>query len=167
MLSGSCFATFGDMSNKVTAAEIFTSRLDTGSRTYFFDLKRGPSGSKRLEVSESRKRRGEFERDRIMVFEEDVGRFVIELLKAVSALAEPEALDGADLGRGDGGQYARAYREWTPDEDQELKAGYERGVCVADLALKHGRRPGAIRSRLRRLLTDPLNPQSPSRHAPF
>jgi hypothetical protein len=125
--------------------EAYSSRLQTGSRTYFFDIERGASGDLRLGIMESRatfgidvhsvwryadardfstkltkdfctkverravcacsrtlgrsqdrcrrrKRGGAFERDRVMVFQEDVSRFVDELLKAVSAMPEVRAM---------------------------------------------------------------------------
>ena len=48
-------------------------------------------------------------------------------------------------------EYARAYVTWSPEEDKELVRKHGRGSNVPDLASHFGRRPGAIRSRLKKL----------------
>jgi hypothetical protein len=45
----------------------------------------------------------------------------------------------------------RAYESWGPDEDQELSKYFKEGLSVSQLAKKHQRRTGAIRSRLKKL----------------
>lgn|GEM_PF-122210 len=45
----------------------------------------------------------------------------------------------------------RAYEQWTQEDDQRLMDEYRRGLSVPQLAVIFQRRPGAIRSRLRRL----------------
>lgn len=47
--------------------------------------------------------------------------------------------------------FAKAYAIWTDQEDLELAAGYKEGLSVAQLATKHQRKTGAIKSRLRKL----------------
>jgi len=47
--------------------------------------------------------------------------------------------------------HPNAYREWTSDDDDELRRAFERGGSVRDLSELFGRQPGAIRSRLRKL----------------
>jgi hypothetical protein len=47
--------------------------------------------------------------------------------------------------------HPQAYRKWTEVEEEELIAAFERGVGIAELAQRHGRQPGGIRSRLRKL----------------
>jgi len=46
---------------------------------------------------------------------------------------------------------ARAYKKWTAAEDLELSNNYKKGFSIIQLAEKHKRRTGAIRSRLRKL----------------
>jgi hypothetical protein len=46
---------------------------------------------------------------------------------------------------------ARAYKKWTDAEDLELSNNYREGFSTSQLAERHRRRRGAIRSRLRRL----------------
>ncbi len=47
-------------------------------------------------------------------------------------------------------QSARAGLTWTTREDEDLKASFRRGASIKELASKHQRSAGAIRSRLRR-----------------
>lgn len=46
---------------------------------------------------------------------------------------------------------ARAYKKWTDAEDLELSNNYREGFSIIQLAERHKRRSGAIRSRLRKL----------------
>lgn len=46
---------------------------------------------------------------------------------------------------------ARAYKKWTDAEDLELSNNYREGFSTSQLAERHKRRRGAIRSRLRKL----------------
>jgi len=46
---------------------------------------------------------------------------------------------------------ARAYKKWTDAEDLELSNNYREGFSIIQLAERHKRRRGAIRSRLRKL----------------
>jgi len=47
--------------------------------------------------------------------------------------------------------YKKAYEKWTPDEDKELATNYNQGLTISQLAEKHQRKEGAIRSRLTKL----------------
>jgi hypothetical protein len=51
--------------------EIFSTKIQKGSRTYFFDIRRNSRGDFYLTISESKKSGGQVERHRIMIFEED------------------------------------------------------------------------------------------------
>lgn len=45
----------------------------------------------------------------------------------------------------------RAFEPWTDDEDAELGEGYRQELTIMELAQKHGRQRGAIKTRLRKL----------------
>jgi len=47
--------------------------------------------------------------------------------------------------------HPRAYDKWTPEEEEALAEEYKDGVSIVELAKKHQRQIGAIRSRLRKL----------------
>ncbi len=49
-------------------------------------------------------------------------------------------------------KYANAYRSWSKEEDAEVLERYHAGAPVSDIANVFGRKPGAIRSRLKKLL---------------
>lgn len=48
--------------------------------------------------------------------------------------------------------YANAYRSWSAEEDAEVLERYHAGDRVSDIASAFGRKPGAIRSRLKKLI---------------
>jgi hypothetical protein len=56
-------------------SEVFSSRIQKGSRTYFFDIKLNERSEYYLTITESKKSGDNFERSRIMVFEEDIEDF--------------------------------------------------------------------------------------------
>jgi ATP-dependent DNA helicase PIF1 len=47
--------------------------------------------------------------------------------------------------------HAKAYAPWTRDEDENLKRHHQAGETVEAIAAAFGRKPGAIRSRLKKL----------------
>ena len=56
-------------------SDIFSSKITKGSRTYFFDIKQNERREFYMTITESKKSGDEFERRRIMVFEEDIQDF--------------------------------------------------------------------------------------------
>jgi ATP-dependent DNA helicase PIF1 len=48
-------------------------------------------------------------------------------------------------------KHPQAYRSWTADEEAELKKLFERGKQMKEISEKLGRKPGGIRSRLKKL----------------
>ena len=62
--------------------KILTKTIRAGSRTYFFDVKKSVKGDKYLTICESRKVDGEFQRNTIMIFADDIQNF-FETLKEV------------------------------------------------------------------------------------
>jgi hypothetical protein len=47
--------------------------------------------------------------------------------------------------------HPNAYNAWTADEEQLLLAGFSNGETISELAVRLGRKPGAIRWRLKKL----------------
>jgi Protein of unknown function (DUF3276) len=64
-------------------SEIFSEKVMTSRRTYFFDVKETKDGSKYLVIGELTQVGSELERHRVMVFEESLDLFVDGLDKAV------------------------------------------------------------------------------------
>lgn len=68
--------------------EIYSTRSDSERRSYFFNVKENRRGDVFLNIVESNKKSdGEsFERHQVMVYEEDLKDFMVELQKAASIL---------------------------------------------------------------------------------
>jgi len=69
------------------------------------------------------------------------------LRNAVLALEKKEEREQRLAAAGGG----RTGEPWNAEEDRELREAWDRDEKVAALAEKHGRSPGAIRSRLKKL----------------
>jgi hypothetical protein len=64
--------------------EVFSTRFSTDKRTYFFNIKENRFGDLYMNVVESKKNSSEgFERQSVIIFEEDLEGFVKEFQKAV------------------------------------------------------------------------------------
>lgn len=160
--------------------EVYSSRLEGSTRSYFFDVKIGDSGIPRLEITESKHVGDGFERYKVIIFAEDVESFVRELRRAAEEVALAHKLDGVRQGHGEflepgardvgssgssvdipeqksadlaalKARYPRAYEPWTETEDALLRAEVEAGANWRAVVEAHGRHPGAIRSRMRKL----------------
>ncbi|MDX1918611.1 MAG: DUF3276 family protein [Candidatus Caenarcaniphilales bacterium] len=55
--------------------ELFSEKMVTPKRIYYFDVRESSNGAKCLVVSESRRHGEDTKRDRIMVFEENLDEF--------------------------------------------------------------------------------------------
>ena len=65
--------------------EVFTSKLSVGKRTYFFNVKENRQGDMFLNIVESKKQNDiAFERHSVIIFEEDLEKFISEFQKATS-----------------------------------------------------------------------------------
>jgi hypothetical protein len=65
--------------------EVFTSKITVGKRTYFFNVKENRQGDLFLNIVESKKNNDiAFERQSVIVFEEDLEKFMTEFQKAAS-----------------------------------------------------------------------------------
>lgn len=76
------------MSDQPQKEAIFSRMLKTKGRTYFLDVKEASTGNKYLTICESRKVDGEWQRNRIMVFESDIPGFFQALKEAAPSLKE-------------------------------------------------------------------------------
>ncbi len=67
--------------------EIFSTRIDSERRTFFFNVKENRRGDRFLNIVESRKNLNEdFSRSQIMIYPEDIEAFMGELKKALDVL---------------------------------------------------------------------------------
>ena len=69
--------------------EVFSSKVPSGKRTYFFNVKENRHGDLFLNIVESKKQGDtNFERHSIIVFQEDIDRFLDEFKKALRFIQE-------------------------------------------------------------------------------
>lgn len=90
--------------------EIFSEKVVTNRRTYFFDVKETKDGAKYLVIGEVTQVGSELERHRVMVFEESLDAFMDGLDKAVDFI----------LNRGTG----------ASDNEMEREDGVEEGEAT-------------------------------------
>ncbi|TXB63017.1 DUF3276 family protein [Phaeodactylibacter luteus] len=73
---------------------LFTETVKCEGRTYFFDLKEASNGKPYLCISSSSKNKeGEFERNRIFIFDGDFERFAQAIASSMEAYAKLEKAD--------------------------------------------------------------------------
>ena len=63
----------------------------------------------------------------------------------IVARGEPVALDKLRE------KHPRAYRPWSPRDDNQLAEMFKKGLCLNDMSGQLGRQPGAIRMRIEKL----------------
>lgn len=69
--------------------EVFSSKIVTEKRSYFFNVKENRRGELYLNVVESKQQGfSGFERQSILVFPEDLDNFKVELLKAIDFMKQ-------------------------------------------------------------------------------
>jgi|Deesub1362A_J573_1020465.scaffolds.fasta_scaffold25892_1 DNA-directed RNA polymerase specialized sigma24 family protein len=131
--------------------EIFSESIKAGRRVYFIDVKESHEGVKYLVISESRSSQEAWEHSRVMIFQEHIPSFARALKKALETLditfPEVTTYSQAKIRR----RYPKAYMRWTREEEAILSEGFFQGKSVEELANILERKPGAIRSRLRKL----------------
>ncbi|UCC80796.1 MAG: DUF3276 family protein [Candidatus Zixiibacteriota bacterium] len=76
------------MSEQTQKEAIFSRMVKTRSRTYFIDVRETSKGGKYLTICESRKVDGEWQKNRIMVFDNDIPNFFQALKEAAPSLKE-------------------------------------------------------------------------------
>jgi|WetSurMetagenome_2_1015567.scaffolds.fasta_scaffold91302_3 hypothetical protein len=69
--------------------KIYSTKLNCGNRTYFFDIKNASNEKPYLTITESRRiEKDKFERHNIMVFSEDIKEFSVLLEDAIKQFKE-------------------------------------------------------------------------------
>ena len=131
--------------------ELFSGKVSSGSRTYFFDVKESVDGVKYLVIIESREvSEGIRKRNRMMIFQDDLPAFNEGFSKAFEFMFgenESKAYNIKEIRQ----KYPKAYEKWTDNEDIHLKNEFNQGKKINELADIFQRKPGAIRSRLQKL----------------
>jgi hypothetical protein len=75
----------------VNKKALFSERVFAGSRTYFFDVSEASNGAKYLVIDESKHTEGDtYEHKRVMVFQDNLEKFMEGLTKAVNAMTSED-----------------------------------------------------------------------------
>jgi hypothetical protein len=109
----------------------------SGDRAYFFDIKKSSNNKFYWNLTESKKTNEGFERHNILVFEENFKEFKNKILELYQ---ESEMLN-----------FSNAYEKWTVEDDEKLEILFCEGKTVKELTQIFQRKPGAIRSRIKKL----------------
>lgn len=125
--------------------EILTIKVPAGSRTLYVDLAQREAGGRFLSISEV-PHAGGGKRSRILLDEAYVGGLRCALAAVCEMLDDSSGREGAIQEQDEGS--SRAYKLWTPQEEQQLARAYAAGKGVNQLAEMHRRAPTAILSRL-------------------
>lgn len=88
---------------------LFNEQLRAGGRTYFLDVKQTKKGAPYLSIKESRRKGNDFERNRLLVFQDDLEGFM-KALKSVHKFMEsqPKSPSTRQAGR------STPVEEWEP-----------------------------------------------------
>lgn len=132
--------------------DIESIKVAAGKRTYFIDVKQTREGAKYLKISESKRlENGEYERHRVMVFEDDINNIVEALRTALHhfpTYKKPEQKSKMELTKE---KYANAYKPWTDEEDVKLTELFCAGKKSKEISEILLRNIGAINSRIEKL----------------
>ena len=136
--------------------ELYSDKLKKGNRTYFFDIKQTEKGDLYFKVSEQKQVGDNYERYRIVVFEEDFEDFEKSFTKLISKVKK---LKKSDSESGEKAysieeirkEHEQAYMPWSEDDDEKLESLFCEGKSVKELASIFERKEGAIRSRIKKL----------------
>lgn len=107
------------------------------NKTYFFDIKKSSNNKFYWNLTESKKTNEGFERHNILVFEENFKEFKNKILELYQ---ESEMFN-----------FSNAYEKWTVEDDEKLEILFCEGKTVKELTEIFQRKPGAIRSRIKKL----------------
>lgn len=154
----------------------FPIQIPAGKCAYFLDVRGSAEGNRTLLIGETRQARKGFDEHRILIHEAYIEAF-LEAVEQIAAVfnedpgpaydegaqqAEAELEDGGNATAGDKAydleeirkEHPRAYEKWSEDEDDQLYALHATGETIANLAEHFQRKPGAIKSRLKKLGLD-------------
>ncbi len=129
--------------------DIFSTKFQSGNRTYFLDVKLTKDGDRYLKISESKRiDESEFERHQIIVFEEGIDKLAEKITEVATKIrADKKSYSMEDKRK----THRNAYQPWTDEDDNRLELLYCQGKSVADLSKEFRRNNGAIRSRIKKL----------------
>lgn len=121
-------------------------KIISGSRTYYFDVRKSVDGKKYLVIKELQ---NGIKKGQIMIFEEYFQDFRKGYRKAIRA-PRKSRLKAYDIEKLYS-IYPKAYELWTKEEEDNLKELWAHNKTIQEISDQLKRKPGAIRSRLKKL----------------
>ena len=146
-------------------AEVYSANFTTGNRTYFINMLEAKNNSKYVKITESRKvGENEFQKNRIMLFQNDLFKLSRVLNKAVSKIKSvdvdesdketllPEESSGIENPEPrEVSKYPNSGKKWTAEDEEKIEFLFKAGKTVDDLIDIFGRKQKGIESRLQKL----------------
>lgn len=121
--------------------ELYSTKITTGKRTFFFNVKENRVGDLFLNIVESSRREGEteFTRHQIMVFQEELIEFMHELQKAAAIVNKQTQIDNKEklAAKGDRGSRPRRNSGGEEGSRSRTASGGEGRPAKIRVARKH------------------------------
>lgn len=150
--------------------EVYSANFKTGNRTYFINMLEAKNNAKYLKITESRKiGENEYQKNRIMLFQNDLIKLAKVLNNAVSKIrvseeepqheqeetllnmeAESPAVQNEEV-KPEDNQYPNSGKKWTREDEEKLEFLFKAGKSIDDLTEIFGRKQKGIESRLEKL----------------
>src|SRR5690606_18846544 len=113
-------------------------QFSTVSKSYFLDIMKSSNEKLYLNIVELKKPKEGVERHAILIFEEDFEEFK-RIITATFKEFENQL------------KFPNAYAKWIAEDDERLEILFCEGKSVKEISAFFHRKPGAIRSRIRKL----------------
>lgn len=130
---------------------LYTTSVESKTRSFYFDIKEAENGSKYLVISEVKKKEdGTTERRQVLIFENEIAAVASKITSSLVNFTRKETTPEAIISRAKA-KYAKAYEPWTKKEDSELALLHKQGNNTTTISEELQRQPGAIKIRLEKL----------------
>lgn len=130
---------------------LYTTSVESNSRTFYFDIKEAENGSNYLVISEVQlKKDGSKERRQVFIFENEIAQVASKVTSSLVNFTRKETTREARIARAKQ-KFANAYEPWTKKEDADLALLFKQGNNTMTISEELKRQPGAIVSRLEKL----------------
>ncbi|MFT5802158.1 MAG: hypothetical protein ACI956_001969 [Nonlabens sp.] len=130
---------------------LYTTSVESKTRSFYFDIKEAENGSNYLIISEVKtKNDGTTERRQIFIFENEIAQVASKVTSSLVNFTRKETARDARIARAKQ-KYANAYEPWTKKEDADLALLFKQGNNTMTISEELQRQPGAITIRLEKL----------------
>ncbi|MCG2760965.1 MAG: DUF3276 family protein [Candidatus Delongbacteria bacterium] len=147
--------------------EVYSANFKTGNRTYFINMLGAKNSAKYVKITESRKvGENEYQKNRIMLFQNDLVKLSRVLNQAVSkikrneeetslhqeeSLLPNEETTKAEEIKKENSEFPNSGKKWTKEDEEKLEFLFKAGKTVEDLIEIFGRKQKGIETRLVKL----------------